>query len=65
MYFPFFILHDRGKKSAEAAVHCAVLPYIEYTIDGDFLQNNYQLVIDKYRNSIYGPNIIQAVLGLV
>ena len=29
MYFPFFILHDWGKRSAEArSSHCAVLPYI-------------------------------------
>ena len=28
MYFPFFILHDWGKRSAEAcSSHCAVLPY--------------------------------------
>ena len=27
MYFPFFILHDWGKRSAEArSTHCAVLP---------------------------------------
>ena len=27
MYFPFFILHDRGKRSAEErSSHCAVLP---------------------------------------
>ena len=27
MYFPFFILHDWGKRSAEARrSHCAVLP---------------------------------------
>ena len=29
MYFPFFVLHDWGKKSAEArSPHCAVLPLI-------------------------------------
>ena len=28
LYFPFFILHDRGKRSAEARrSHYAVLPY--------------------------------------
>ena len=28
MYFPFFVLHDWGKRSAEArSPHCAVLPY--------------------------------------
>ena len=33
MYFPFFILHDWGKRSAEArSSHCAVLPYIQYII---------------------------------
>ena len=27
MYFPFFMLHDWGKRSAEArSSHCAVLP---------------------------------------
>ena len=27
MYFPFFILHDWGKRSAEArSSHCAVMP---------------------------------------
>ena len=27
MYFPFFILHDWGKRSVEArSSHCAVLP---------------------------------------
>ena len=27
MYFPFFVLHDWGKRSAEArSLHCAVLP---------------------------------------
>ena len=29
MYFPFFILHDRGKRSAEArSSHCAVMPQL-------------------------------------
>ena len=29
MYFPFFMLHDWGKRSAEArSSHCAVLPYV-------------------------------------
>ena len=29
MYFPFFILHDWDKRSAEArSSHCAVLPYV-------------------------------------
>ena len=31
MYFPFFILHDWGKRSAEArSPNCAVLPYIYF-----------------------------------
>ena len=46
MYFPFFILHDWGKSSAEArSSHCAVLPYNHMTVadaiyaqeDGTFL----------------------------
>ena len=29
MYFPFFILHDWGKRSVEArSSHCVVLPYV-------------------------------------
>ena len=29
MYFPFFVLHDWDKSSAEArSSHCAVLPYV-------------------------------------
>ena len=29
VYFPFFILHDWSKRSAEArSCHCAVLPYL-------------------------------------
>ena len=32
MYFPFFILHDWGKRSVEAcSSHCAVLPYVFLT----------------------------------
>ena len=37
MYFPFFMLHDWGKRSVEArSSHCAVLPYSIFFIPGSF-----------------------------
>ena len=43
MYFPFFVLHDWGKRSAEArSLHCAVLP-----------KNNSRRILEKLRIFIY------------
>ena len=41
MYFPFFILHDWGKRSAEArSSHYAVLPYFFFFSRWDSLPSN-------------------------
>ena len=43
VYFPFFILHDWGKRSAEArSSHCAVLPKI-YSQD----MGNKMILVDR------------------
>ena len=57
MYFPFFILHDWGKRSAEArGTHCAVLPYLNHWIFllvmilvelRNYVSTRYQFLLDK------------------